>query len=322
MQEILAHFPVTSVTDVQPIGTGLINATFKVTTGEGIFALQKLHDVIPDAAAEDMRVVTTALSDAGMAVPRMLSTRDGAPFYRAPDGARWRMYAWLDGVVVDAVKDEHMAREAGRIVGEMHRHLARLDYRPQGSIPHFHDTAFIVDELRSVRDALPETLHAMADDILGSLPSIMLIDGEQQIIHADLKISNILFDDAYNAVGIIDFDTLLWHFRAIDLGDAYRSWCNRTAEDDGAATFDRALFQAAEEGYQTGWGMPLTDADHALHMRATQQIALELASRFLIDVVRDTYFGFDAARYATRRDANIARAQGQYHLASTIPTSL
>lgn len=322
MQEILQHFPIADVTETKQIGTGLINATYKVTTQGGVFALQRLHDVIPDAAAEDMRVVTDYLSEKGMQVPRLVTTTDGQPFYKAQDGTRWRLYSWIDGVVVDAVKNETMAREAGRVVGEMHRHLSMLDYRPQGSIPHFHDTAFIVEELRSVREQLPTELHEMADDILASLPSIIIIEGERQIIHADLKISNILFDESGKAIGIIDFDTLLWHYRAVDLGDAYRSWCNRTAEDDSEASFDLACFRAAEQGYEEGWGAPLSEADHALHLRATKQIALELASRFLVDVVRDNYFGYDPARYASRRDANVARAIGQYHLASTIPTRL
>ena len=56
-----------------------------------------------------------------------------------------------------------------------------------------------------------------------------------QLVHGDLKISNLIFDAAGKAVGIIDFDTLLVHARAIDLGDALRSWCNWTAEDDRAA---------------------------------------------------------------------------------------
>jgi len=109
------------------------------------------------------------------------------------------------------------------------------------------------------------------------------------------------------------------HTRAIDLGDALRSWCNRTAEDNPAATFDVAFFEAAADGYTAAFGSASRTAERAVHLRATQQMALELAARFLIDVVRDVYFGFDATRYPTRRAHNIARALGQYHLAQTIP---
>lgn len=322
MQDILSQFPLPSVNEVRPTGSGLMNATYKVTTDGGIFALQKLHDVIPDAAAEDMRVVTSFLAEKGLSVPSLVLTKTGAPFYRAADGARWRVYPWIEGRVVDAVADEAMAREAGMLVGRMHKYLAELDYRPQGSIPHFHDTAYILGELRGVLAQLPDEVRAAGEDIAATLPELIITNQSSQIIHADLKISNLLFDNAGKAVGVIDFDTLLWHSRAVDLGDAYRSWCNRTSEDDGKASFDLALFSAAEQGYAEGWGHALTPEDVTLHLRATRQIALELASRFLIDVVRDNYFGFDPQRYPTRRAANIARALGQYHLASTIPLNL
>lgn len=319
--ELVAHFPLTSVADVIPVGTGLINTTYRVTAGEGDFVLQRLHDVIPDAAASDMQVVTAHLASAGLQVPNLVMTKTGEPFARDTEGKRWRMYPWIPGRIVDALESRDMARSAGRLVGVMHRALAELAYQPQGSIPHFHDTAFIVEELRQVAGQLPDNVKKIADDILATLPALILDDsaGSRQIIHADLKISNLVFDQSGQAVGVIDFDTLLWHYPAIDLGDAFRSWCNETTEDNPQATFDAVLFDSAEAGYAEGRGLPATREDRLLHLRATKQIALELASRFLIDVVRDNYFGFDAKRYPDRRSHNIARALGQYHLAQTIP---
>jgi Ser/Thr protein kinase RdoA (MazF antagonist) len=212
-----------------------------------------------------------------------------------------------------------MAREAGRLVGLLHKHLAAFNYIPQGSIPHFHDTNFVLTELQNVHAQLPDEVCSIADDILTTLPSLIVANEPQQLVHGDLKISNLIFDDLGYAVGIIDFDTILRHARAIDLGDAFRSWCNRTAEDDPDATFEVAFFEAAASGYTEGIGMSSGPQERARHLRATKQITLELAARFLIDVVHDAYFGFDAARYPHRRAHNVARARGQYHLAQTIP---
>jgi Ser/Thr protein kinase RdoA (MazF antagonist) len=209
---------------------------------------------------------------------------DGKPFARDMSGGRWRVYPWLPGHVVESLPDPAMARQAGRLVGLLHKHLGACDYIPQGSIPHFHDTDFVLTELQHVHPQLPDEVRGIADDILVTLPSLIVADEPQQLIHGDLKISNLIFNDLGHAVGIIDFDTILRHARAIDLGDAFRSWCNRTAEDGPDATFDVAFF-----------------------------------ARFLIDVVHDAYFGFDAARYPHRRAHNVARARGQYHLAQTIP---
>ena len=208
---------------------------------------------------------------------------DGRPFARDMHGGRWRVYPWLPGHVVESLPDPAMARQAGRLVGPLHKHLAAFEYIPQGSIPHFHDTDFVLTALQNVHSQLPDEVHGIADDILATLPSLIVADEPQQLIHGDLKISNLIFDDLGHAVGIIDFDTILRHARAIDLGDAFRSWCNRTAEDDPDATFDVAFFEAAASGYAQGFDMPSGPEERARHLRATRQITLELAARFLIE---------------------------------------
>jgi hypothetical protein len=65
--------------------------------------------------------------------------------------------------------------------------------------------------------------------------------------------------------------------------------------------------------------MPSGPKERARYLRATKQITLELTVQLLIDVVHDTYFGFDAARYPHRRAHNVTRARGHSHLAQTIP---
>lgn len=233
------------------------------------------------------------------------------------------MSSLIAGRVFDAVQSTEMAVEAGRIVGEMHRHLRRLSHEPEGSIEHFHDTGYVLEKLRGVVTKLPGELRHMAEDLLTTLPGVILTEDAaregKQIIHGDLKISNILFDETGRAVGIIDFDTIMRHLRAIDLGDALRSWCNRASEDDPQATFDVGIFHAAMAGYEQGWGAPVREEETRIVLRATLQITYELASRFLIDVVRDDYFGYGKP-YRSRRAANMARAIGQHHLAKTIPS--
>lgn len=321
-RDILAAFRLEPQATVRRFGTGHINLTYIVTTPHGEFVLQKLHDVVRDEAIEDMRVVTEHLAGRGMRVPRLITAKDGRPMIHDHDGGRWRLYRLITGRVVNAVRSLDMSAEAGRIVGEMHRHLRGLTYEPRGSIPHFHDTTYVLGKLRAVTSHLPKNLRAMAEDILVTLPELKLteqnVHESKQIIHGDLKISNILFAGPHRAVGIIDFDTLMVDFRGIDLGDALRSWCSLTSEDDPKATFDDEVFRAAMTGYEQGWGGPVGSEDRGLFLKATAQIAYELASRFLIDVVEDHYFGYRKP-YTSRRDANIARARGQYHFARTVP---
>jgi Ser/Thr protein kinase RdoA (MazF antagonist) len=312
-----ARFPIPPVVSVESVGTGLLHATYRVSTGGGAFVLQKLDPVIGDAAVQDASVVGAFLASRGFRVPVFRPSHGGSVLVRAGD-ERWRLYPLIDGEAFDVVAGPGMAREAGRLVGEMHRHLRELDYAPQGSIPHFHDTAFILDELRVVADRLPAPARQVADRIAGELPALIVDEraaGEPaMVIHGDLKISNLLFV-AGRAVAVIDLDTLMRHFRAIDLGDAFRSWCATGPEDDPRLDFDAGLFTAALEGYGEGWGRPV---DARLCLAATQQIAWELAARFLIDVVRDRYFGFDPKKYASRGDHNTARGLAQFRLGEAV----
>lgn len=318
--DVVGNWKLGEVVSTMPVGSGLINTTYKIMATGGVFVMQKIHKIIPDAAAEDMLKVTSFLAERGLLVPKLLLTSDGRPFATDSENSRWRVYPWVEGAVVDAIDDESMAREAGRAVGEMHGLLARLNYKPMGSIPHFHDTAFILEELKNIMNELPGDLKIMAEDIVHTVPDLFIDEAVQkkQIIHGDLKISNLLFNENKKAVGIIDFDTIIEHFPAVDLGDALRSWCNKTSEDDANAVIDEGLLEAALAGYAAGLTRELEADERALYLRTTKLIALELTSRFLIDVVRDNYFGFDSARYGDRRSHNIARAKGQYHLAQSI----
>ena len=321
---ILGRFPIPAPVGVRRFGTGLINPTYRVGTRARQFVLQRLHEIVSTEAVEDMRAVTEHLAERGMRVPRLIRAGDGQFTARDGAGGRWRLYPFIPGRVFDAIESTDTAVEAGRIVGEMHRHLRGLPLEPKGSIEHFHDTAYVLDKLRGMVTQLPGAISHVAEDILATAPGIILTEDTalegKQIIHGDLKISNILFDDAGRAVGIIDFDTIMRHFRAIDLGDSLRSWCNRTSEDDPRATFDAGLFHAAMIGYGQGWGAPVREEEQRMFLRATIQITYELASRFLIDAVCDHYFGYGKP-YRSRRAANIARAIGQYHLAKTIPSA-
>ena len=313
---------VPSATHVEAFGLGLLHTTYRVTSPSGDFVLQRLHDIVSDRAVHDANIVGSFLMKRGIASPQPLPAVGGDIVFHT-DGLRFRCYPMIPGNVFDHVATQAIAREAGRLVGRFHAALQDCAYEPQGSIPNFHDTACVLEQLRDARKNLHGDIADIADEILEQLPR-MIIDavamGEgEMIIHADLKISNLLFDDNGVGTAIVDMDTLMRHYRAIDLGDAFRSWCVRgTGEDDATLSFDQALFDAACEGYGVGIGGDIDITHRQLFLRATVQMAWELAARFLCDSVHDESFSVDRERYPTRREHNIARARGQFHLGQTI----
>src|SRR5215475_13911413 len=188
---MVQHFSLPTVRTVTPVGRGLLHATYKVVTAGGDFVVQRWHAAIPDSAIDDMRMVTAYLVSCGLQVPSLVPTLDGKSFARDTSGGRWRVYPWLPGHVVESLPNPAMARQAGRLVGLLHKHLAAFDYIPQGSIPHFHDTDVVLTALQNVHPQLPDGVRGIAYDILATLPSLIIADQLRQLIHGDLKISNL-----------------------------------------------------------------------------------------------------------------------------------
>jgi aminoglycoside phosphotransferase (APT) family kinase protein len=140
-----------------------------------------------------------------------------------------------------------------------------------------------------------------------------------RVCHGDLKFSNLLFADheppaSERAVCLIDLDTVGPLSLAYELGDAWRSWCNRAGEDTTVARLDLDVMRASLEGYREGLGGGLdAETRHALVL-GVEWVSLELAARFAADALVESYFGWDARRFPGRGEHNLVRARGQWAL--------
>ena len=146
------------------------------------------------------------------------------------------------------------------------------------------------------------------------LPKLMLpSDLPKSIIHADPKVSNFVFSKEGKAVCMIDFDTLQIHSPLFEIGDAIRSWCGGD-EADPNNSFNFSICEAFMKGYFTTSKGLLSEREQSLVPQACQLVMLGLASRFLIDYIEDSYFGWDETKYNSRKDHNKARTLGQLSL--------
>jgi len=140
-----------------------------------------------------------------------------------------------------------------------------------------------------------------------------------RICHGDLKFNNILFagrappDDA-RAICLIDLDTVGPLSLAFELGDAWRSWCNRAGEDDVHASLDLEILGASLRGYVAGLGRALTADERRGLLLGVEWVSLELAARFAADALFESYFGWDDTRFPGRGEHNLVRARGQWSL--------
>ena len=326
--EVRAAFALDAEARVTPIEIGLINRTYRVerTSAEPRrLILQRLHPIFRGEVNRDFEAITAHLAEKGVTTPRLVPTTTGALWLDAADGA-WRAQTFLEGRVVSVVSTPEVARAAGAAAGRFHVAVADLQHTFHFTRPGAHDTPRHLAHLRAALEAHANhpqfaAIRPVAERILAhALPTVPELP--VRIIHGDLKLTNVLFDETLTrAVALLDLDTLAHGTLAVELGDALRSWANPAGESAAHARVDLAIVEAALAGYAECAGALLTEDERRALPAGLETIALELASRFCADALEERYFGWDAQRYATRGEHNLARAAAQLALAESVQAS-
>jgi len=308
------------------LGAGLINRSYLLSRPDGARAvLQAVSPIFSPAIHGNIVAVTERLAAAGMVTPRLLPARDGRPYLIAPGGTVWRLQTHIDGVAFDVVASVTQARAAGALVGRFHAAVEGLAHEFTGLRAGVHDTPRHLARLEEAVANHPG--HRLAPEVRPMAQAV--IDGAAalpplpelapRVCHGDLKFNNILFagtmppDDA-RAVALIDLDTVGPLPLAYELGDAWRSWCNRAGEDEVNAALDLEIMRASLDGYRAGLGRPLGDEERRALVLGVEWVSLELAARFAADALAESYFGWNATRFPGRGEHNLVRARGQWSL--------
>lgn len=311
---------------VTSLGGGLINRSYLLSRADGARAvLQAVSPIFPPAIHGNIVAVTERLAASGLVTPRLLPARDGRPYLIAPSGTVWRLQTHIDGVAFDVVGGTAQARAAGALVGRFHAAVDGIDHDFTGMRVGVHDTPRHLARLDDAIAAhaahrLGAEVRPLAQEIraaAGLLPPLPTLP--PRVCHGDLKFNNILFagrqppDDA-RAVALIDLDTVGPLPLAYELGDAWRSWCNRAGEDDVNAALDLEIMGASLDGYRAGLGRALSAGERRALVLGVEWVSLELAARFAADALSESYFGWNASRFPGRGEHNLVRARGQWSL--------
>lgn len=300
-----------SVTKVQTLTGGEVNRAWHVVTKQGDFVLRKLNHVFDSRSVADMDRVTKELAKLGWEQPRLCAAADGQLYYR-DDTDTTSLWTLGTFVPADTIQPQPLAqpyREYGELLGRLHHDLAGVDYRPRYILPHYRDTTYHLRTLRAHRSVLRgEVARQLADRVLAERAHLGRMPlSHRQLIHGDPRTANMLFRSG-QPFTFIDWDTLMWGSVWMDVGD-----CLRSLVEDGAAQYylctrgDIAAFCA---GY---FQANATAKNQRSFMRrallAAQYITLELAARYLNDIVEDCYWKWDEQRYSSRAESNAQRAQ-------------
>jgi len=317
----LSHWEALANRPAAPITGGLINATWAVGSPP-VAVIQRLHRIFAPEVNEDIAAITAHLRKKGMPTPEILRTRSGGLSVVTEDGGCWRALSWVDGVTIHAIDSTERAHAAGALVGRWHAAVDDLEHSFRFTRSGVHDTQAHMDSLeRALEEHRTHRLRDAAAPLMDEVRTLWErwdgdLEAPLRICHGDLKISNLRFSSSGVTDCLVDLDTMGWLSLDVEIGDAWRSWCNRRGEDLTEASFDPAIMEASMKGYLSE--RPLTPAERAPLPGGVERICLELSARFLADTLNESYFGWDPGAAPTRGEHNLLRAKGQMRLAQSV----
>ncbi|MBQ6254047.1 MAG: aminoglycoside phosphotransferase family protein [Bacteroidales bacterium] len=313
------------VKEINPLGNGLINDTYKVTT-EGDapdYVLQRINNAIftdvellqnnIEAATRHIRrkLEEAGEKDIDRKVLKFIPLKDSPKTYVEVDGKFWRVSVFIDGAKTYETVNPEFSEYAGEAFGRFEAMLADIPDTLGETIPDFHNMELRLRQLvEAVRDdkagrlaADPEDgeLHKILEEL--DLHGVEMCKAERlhregllpkRICHCDTKVNNMMFDADGNVLCVIDLDTLMPSYVFSDFGDFLRTAANPVAEDSPEwekVDFDMDIFKAFSRGYIKGTKSFLTPIEKENLPYAACLFPFMQAVRFFADYINgDTYY--------------------------------
>ncbi len=338
LNHIVSHFAITGiVSDINPLGAGLINDSYKVTTEDDShpdYVLQRINHAIfqnVEMLQNNFHEVTSHIrqklesrgeEDIDRKVLTLIPTLDNRLYYF--DGeSYWRILLFIpDAQSVDAVTPEY-SFYAGQAFGDFQAMLSDIPVELGETIPNFHNMEF---RLRQLRDAvaadavgrvaevqpLLDELESRATDMC--LAERLFREGKlpKRICHCDTKVNNMMFDAEGRVLCVIDLDTVMPSFIFSDFGDFMRTAANTGAEDDrnlDRVNFNMEIFKAFTRGYLETARSFLNEIEIENLPYAVTLFPYMQTVRFLADYINgDTYYKIQYPEH------NLIRSNAQFKL--------
>ena len=314
--------------EIKILDIGLINSTYLIIENESKYILQRVNLMFPDSIHEDIYAVTRHLQGKNISCPGLIRTmKDG--LFLNHGGQMWRMYNYIDGISFNTVDEPSIAREAGTVLAQFHSALLDMDYEFYHVRPGVHDTQKHLTILRNTLDSQQDHTNyreilPLGKEILDYATRLPILAAcPERIIHGDPKINNFLFDRInQRGICLVDLDTLGRMSLPMELGDAFRSWCNPRGENIEKTTFSITTFEEALQGYASISRDFILDSEWRSLVDATHIIYLELAARFCADALNESFFGWDPNRFENHSQHNQMRAKSQLNALKSLLSQL
>jgi len=310
--EIIEAFYGSNVESQSRLTGGIVNSTYLIVEKNGNKTiLQGLSPIFDASMGIDYAVVSNHLRTEDWEVAYAIESKDGVTYQPDNSDRLWRGFSHIESEQLSAElpKLETVVGLSG-LLGRLHKSLSKLDYLPVFSLPHFHDTAFYISELRDISALLPNIeLKRLAKQVISLAEDQLIGNEDSQLIHGDPQMNNALYRGG-TPFTFIDFDTLMKANPLVDIGDMLRSVVEKILTEH--PKFSVGQLEPVLEAYHLASQSKYSQevfSEKALS--AGQTIALELGARFMIDVVKDNYFEWDNKNFCSRSEHNASRAYAQ-----------
>lgn len=320
------------VTQISPLGNGLINDTFLVITNQRAFVLQRINRQVfqqPEHIIDNLRQLHQHLADKPTAslrlrLPKLLSTADQQYFLSDASQQVWRALELIPhSDSREQISRDREAEQVGAALGHFHALFSELDqHKLHDTLPGFHITPTyyqsycqqLTQQLTVADDEPYRFCRAFIDRYQVRVDSLerarqrgILND---RVIHGDPKLNNFLFHrNSDDIISLIDLDTVKPGLIHYDIGDCLRSCCHI----EQGNRFDSRRAGIILRHYLNASSEFISHSDCDYLYDAIWLIPFELGLRFFTDYLQgNRYFKTHAQR------DNLHRAIAQFELCADI----
>ncbi|MBM4208205.1 MAG: aminoglycoside phosphotransferase family protein [Gammaproteobacteria bacterium] len=317
----------TAVVDIQPLGNGHINDTYRVTTPVEPFVLQRINrrvfpkpeQIMSNLACLNAHLERQISGKGTLTIPKIIETQSGSAYLNDAAGDFWRALDFIDNTEsLETIGNINQACEVGAALGRFHRLTQSLPADTLfDTLPGFHMAPDYFEQYQQVKLKTKFQENAeCAEFIQKNQPIINDLEAAKaqglltiRTIHGDPKLNNFLFDKtSRQIVSLIDLDTVKPGLIHYDIGDCLRSCCHTSGDE-----FNLEICSAVLAGYLNEMATALSHADYQHLYSAIRLIPFELGLRFYTDYLENNcYFK------VTDPQENLRRALGQFRLCASI----
>lgn len=320
---------------IEQSNNGLINHSFVVTqkSSSKRYILQQLNTSIfnnPTAISANIKLASACILaiDENYPVIKINPTVKDEDYFIDEQKCYWRLIDFIENTrTIESITSVEQAFQTAYSFGKFTSLLQNAnteDFIP--AIPNFHNLDLRFEQFKTASANANHVRKSKAKDCIDYLLSRIEIINifnkierekliPRRIIHADTKISNILFDaNSLQPKAVIDWDTIMPGYFISDLGDMIRTMVCEVGENEtnfNEIVFRKDYYEVIISGYKEA--IALTENEQNLLSYAGKFMTYMQAMRFLTD-----YLNQDIYYTITYAEQNLDRTKNQCRLLHVI----